>query len=72
MAHGIVGLPALPAKVRIVLTAYSRRAGVYKTIPGAAASAYVNTPTELRRLYNAIWKVIEDGTWLDESNDTSE
>lgn len=61
-------LPNLPAKLRIVFTAYNRRAGVYQTIPGAAHQAVVNTPEELRRLMDAIWNTIEKGEWFDERN----
>ena len=61
-------LPNLPTKIRVVLTAYNRRAGVYQTIPGAALSCVTNTPEELKRLMDAIWRTIEDGAWFDERN----
>jgi hypothetical protein len=65
-------LPNLPTKIRVVCTAYNRRAGVYQTIPGAAASCVVNTPSELKRLFDQIWRVIEEGKWFDESNRPAE
>lgn len=58
----------MPVKIRLVLTAYNRQAGVYQTIPGAAQSCIVNSPEELRRLMDRIWLTIEDGEWFDERN----
>lgn len=53
-----------PTKIRLVFTAYDPVRGQYRTIPRAAQTTVVEDFGELKRLFDAVWNMMERGTWM--------